>query len=515
MKFYIPSQMLKCDFCSTEMDPYAFHKETDAEESDFFDVTVFTCPQCGGELYSTENDATAFCSFCGASNILTSRVSKEKRPAYILPFRKTKEDCKKAYSKMMKGAFYAPKELKDAAHIDGFRGIYMPYWFYNISQKGPANMKGKKTYRRGDYVITDHYNLSCNVDGEYNNLPFDSSSSFDDNLSAAIAPFDVRKAQEFTPAFLSGFYADTADVEEEVYRTDALDIATDKTYEEIKKTSAFRDISITTEESSMARAYAVNSCCSSIDRAMLPVWFLSYRKGDRVAYATVNGQTGKVAADLPVDPKKYLLGSLLTALPIYVLLNLFFTMIPSTILIFAMALAMCTLILYGVELSQIVRKETGADDKGLMSKKKEPDTKKTKKQNTSPWWKNTTSLIVAVLLFFTIGTQLAVALIAFVGKYLWIGLLAGGIIAGSVSSSCLKKLTINKKRYGFIGGILSLVLAAVILLVNPVADYFYYGGVVAAVLAVFFSIYDLIYYYNILATRKLPQFERTGGDDRA
>ena len=26
---------------------------------------------------------------------------------------------------------------------------------------------------------------------------------------------------------------------------------------------------------------------------------------------------------------------------------------------------------------------------------------------------------------------------------------------------------------------------------------------------------DIIEYYNILATRKLPQFDRTGGDDRA
>lgn len=57
------------------------------------------CPNCGGEILSTDNTAANFCSFCGASTILTSRVSKQQRPGYIIPFSKTKEDCKQAYKK--------------------------------------------------------------------------------------------------------------------------------------------------------------------------------------------------------------------------------------------------------------------------------------------------------------------------------------------------------------------------------------------------------------------------------
>ena len=51
--------------------------------------------------------------------------------------------------------------------------------------------------------------------------------------------------------------------------------------------------------------------------SMFPVWFMSYRNGDRITYATVNGQTGKVAADLPIDIKKYLLFSGVLALIIF------------------------------------------------------------------------------------------------------------------------------------------------------------------------------------------------------
>ena len=78
LRFDIPSQQLACDFCHTFHDPYAVTKDHDAVEQDMYDVTVFTCPQCGGELMSTENSAAEFCTFCGASTILSGRISKEK-----------------------------------------------------------------------------------------------------------------------------------------------------------------------------------------------------------------------------------------------------------------------------------------------------------------------------------------------------------------------------------------------------------------------------------------------------
>ena len=101
LKFDIPSQQLSCEHCHTLFDPYDFDgKTSDAEESKTFDgdyeVTIFTCPQCGGEILSTDNAAAGFCSFCGASTILYSRISHEKRPNYIIPFQKTKEQCKEA-----------------------------------------------------------------------------------------------------------------------------------------------------------------------------------------------------------------------------------------------------------------------------------------------------------------------------------------------------------------------------------------------------------------------------------
>ena len=69
LKFDILSQKLKCAHCLTMKDPYEVTREKDAEESNVFEATIFTCPQCAGEILSTDTSAAEFCSFCGASTI--------------------------------------------------------------------------------------------------------------------------------------------------------------------------------------------------------------------------------------------------------------------------------------------------------------------------------------------------------------------------------------------------------------------------------------------------------------
>jgi len=59
----------------------------------------------------------------------------------------------------------------------------------------------------------------------------------------------------------------------------------------------------------------------------------------------------------------------------------------------------------------------------------------------------------------------------------------------------------------------AILLAFAILLWNPVSDLYYYGGACLSMAAVIWTLLDIIGRYNILATRKLPQFNRRGGDE--
>ena len=427
LTFDIPSQQLACKNCQTFLDPYTFDAQTtDAIEESVYDATIFTCPQCGGEILSTDTSAAEFCTFCGASTILHSRIQKEKRPKYIIPFKKTKEDCKKAYSQRMKFAFFAPDALKNPKYIDSFRGIYIPYWSFHLTQQEAFRLKGSRTYRRGDYIYTEHFALHGEIDAYYKGLSYDASSSFDDNISEKLAPFDVKGMKTFTPGYLSGFYADVADVPASQYQKEAEHIAFDNSIKKIY--SSFPALQI----DSIADPSLLQTKTESIDNTMFPVWFMSYRNGDRVAYSTINGQTGRIVTDLPIDIKKYLIGSLILAMPIFILLNLFFTVLPTTLLGISAILALISMILYFLEIAKIRKKET-----------------------------------------------------------------------------------VKLKPIGLFASILAIGIWAILFFLTPASDIFYYGGTIVALIGVFLTIKDIIAYYNIMATRKLPQFDRKGGDDRA
>ena len=90
VKFDIQSQALRCDSCMTTFAPSDFDVNGSAEEEKEMNLTIFRCPSCGGEIASTDETAAGFCSYCGASTILESRLTKDKRPEFIIPFKRTK-----------------------------------------------------------------------------------------------------------------------------------------------------------------------------------------------------------------------------------------------------------------------------------------------------------------------------------------------------------------------------------------------------------------------------------------
>lgn len=510
LKFNVERQKLFCDFCQTEVDPYDETKVTEAlEQVDEYEVSVFTCPQCGGQILSEDTTAATFCSFCGSTTVLEHRISKERRPAYIIPFTKTEEDCKNAYAKMVKKSFFVPKEYKDPNKIKMCRGIYMPYWDYSFSKQGPINITGDKSYRRGNYYYTDTYDIHLNLDMSYSGINFDASSSFYDHLSESIAPFDLRERKEFSPAFLSGFYADTNDVDETVYSNIAQEMVLKDSTKKIKYNKELSKFSIKNSD--------INNMISSQNQlsklVMLPVWFLSYRNGERISYAVVNGQTGKVVAELPVDLKKYFLATLLLTILLLIYFNFEFTFTPSILLIFSIILSSICIIIANVQITNLIARDLGKDDLGYMSyiakqkldSKQKPDSQK--KKSKSSFFVVFFWLMVAIIINIFPFLTIALTLVVLFFKYL-----KGkkpnkrGIKISDYFKNWKQKiLTLIKPLIGLGVCILTFII-------SPVFDLWYYLSSILGMVLTLFSFIDIIKYHNKLISRKLPQFHKRGGD---
>ncbi len=523
LRFDIPSQSLKCDHCGHAQDPHTYVKDKDAEERNEYNVTVFTCPQCGGEIMSTDDSATGFCSYCGASTILDSRIENQKRPSFIIPFKQTKEDCKRAYTHMMAKAFFSPKELRDPKYLERFRGIYVPYWVYVVTQdRKDGSFPASRSYRRGDYMITDHYSVHYDVKADYRGMNYDASSTFDDHLSEAIAPFDSHEIQMFSPSFLCGFYADLPDVPATLYEGSATHFANEETADRLSGDAALNGLSASVPVTNTAYDTKV----TRRDNAMFPVWFLSYRRRDRVAYAVVNGETGKIAADLPVDIKRYMVGSLLLTIPLFLVLNMMLTITSRAVLLVSSFLALITGIIYLITLSELRGRDRHSDDIGYQyrygTKEEKDAAKKKKNHGTAKEAKHSFTFLnlLGWIVLIIAASEFVLGFIGFMfeflsGSLLPILMLVAIIIMAVIAFRWNKDYQGRNIFAEFIGLVAAVIVDVMITLLHPVSDLFYYAGAMASFICICIPIVGLIDKYNMLATRPLPQINRKGGDDRA
>ena len=335
--FDIASQQMTCSYCKSSYDPYQFdNMQKDASREKVYKAWVYSCPGCGARLMTTdETDAAAFCPYCGGTSILFDRLRKMKYPTWIIPFQVDKDQCRREYRKAARKAIFTPSRYKKPEMVDGFRAIYMPFWSYAVEQKGEAKVEVESSASRdGDYLVTEQYTIKGDVDIAYDGWTHDASKAFDDEISECLAPFDTKDRKPFTPGFLSGFYVDVADERSSRYADDAKryfeNLTAEKLLENDEVTRAAKEnhahtVGIT--------GVSIPTEITRIDQVFYPVWFMSYREGDRITYATVNGQTGKVVADFPISPLRFLLASLVTALAVFAVLSLFFTLKPESTLL--------------------------------------------------------------------------------------------------------------------------------------------------------------------------------------
>ena len=337
LRFDIASQQMKCEYCENLYDPYAFDSmQEDAKREELFDAWVYSCPSCGAKLLTTDQtDATAFCPYCGGASVLFDRLRQVQYPSLIIPFQLDKDDCKRAYLKAAKKAVFTPSRYKKTEYVDSFRAIYMPYWSYSVRQKGKATVDAESlSSRDGDYLVTEEYSIVGDVDVSYEGFSHDASKAFDNEISECLVPFDTEKSLPFTPGYLSGFYVDVANEPSKKYIDDATAYYENLTAEKLLEND---DINRTAKQEHVyttdITGVHVPTEITGIRQVLYPVWFMSYREGDRITYASVNGQTGKVVADFPISPVRFLIASLLVSALVFLAMNLFLTLKPEAALI--------------------------------------------------------------------------------------------------------------------------------------------------------------------------------------
>ena len=337
MLFDIPGQQLKCGRCDRTMSIEEADEKEAREAGSSFAVDVLTCPTCGAEIRAVNTAAASFCSYCGSSVMLEKQEGAEfVPPETVIPFQITREQCFEKFRDMLKGSFCADHRLKREITADSFRGIYVPYHTYSGSVEGSATVEGSET--KGD--TSYYYKTEIHLNHHYTGIMHDASREMPDSISEAISiSRDARDlVRPFSPAYLSGFYADVSDTDPDYYIPYARSETIRKGLEDTLP--ALKDDSCHYSTSETEKALMPKTKAEYTGDTMLPVWFMSMKSGNRVLYAVQNAVTGEMWADIPMDITRFALVTLAIAAVLFLVFNSFLTLRPEMVMIAAMLLAL-------------------------------------------------------------------------------------------------------------------------------------------------------------------------------
>ena len=333
------SGQLECDYCGTKFDVavieqlYADKEEEAAAAEPQWDLSAtggnwseeeaahmraYSCPSCGAEIICDDTTAATSCHYCGNPTVIPGQFAGQLRPDYVIPFKLDKNAAIAALRNYYQGKRFLPKTFGTENHLEEIKGVYVPFWLFDAEASAAMRFRAtkKRSYKSGDYLITetDHYRVVREGDVAFEKVPVDGSTKMPNAHMDSIEPFDYSGLTAFSSAYFPGYQADKYDQDAQVCSKRANDRITASTEDALTATIQ--------GYTTLIREYCnINLKRGEVKYAMLPVWLLSTKWQDRNFLFAMNGQTGKMVGDLPVDWGKAALWFTGISLPLMALLG--------------------------------------------------------------------------------------------------------------------------------------------------------------------------------------------------
>ena len=313
------NQKWDCEYCGSKFSLEEMQKHNNASSKEannsvstkpfkkLDDLDVYRCKNCGAEVMADETTTSTFCVYCGSTTILKDKIVDGIAPTKIIPFKKVKDDAVSAFRGLSKGRPLMPKFFNDEKNIEKISGVYIPFWTYDLKVSGNIDFDAKDVTTWSDYnyryVKTDTYISKRSGTMNFDRILVDASSRFDDDLMDSLEPFNLAELVEYNHAYLSGFLAEKYDVEENVAVDRANTRAMNSAIDIVKDSVHHQTKTVVTNNLSINKM--------SYDYILLPVWMVNINYNNKNYTFAMNGQTGEIVGNIPIDIKKTIIISLI------------------------------------------------------------------------------------------------------------------------------------------------------------------------------------------------------------
>lgn len=283
------------------------------------DAMLYTCPSCGAEIVTDATTAATFCYYCHNPVVLSGRLTGTYQPDFAIPFQIDRKRAQEVFSQWIAKKKFVPREFYSPKQIETMTGVYFPYWLFSCKVDGSVQGQGTKlrVWTAGNlrYTETKIYDIARQGTVEVNNVARNALKKANRRLVDGVQPFEMGEMQRFSMGYLSGFMAENRDMERNTFETEVSQEVRDFAVSGLKSQgTAYDRVQITNQRAEISEGFW--------QYALLPVWTLTYkeRQGGKIYYFAMNGQTGKVCGELPVDKGKLMILFASIFLPLLIIL---------------------------------------------------------------------------------------------------------------------------------------------------------------------------------------------------
>ncbi|MBR3314126.1 MAG: zinc ribbon domain-containing protein [Atopobiaceae bacterium] len=259
-------------------------------------VQGYVCPECGAELMTDDFIAADTCPYCGNNEVAPHRFEGAFEPDFVIPFAVTRKRAIECYEASLEERRFLPDDYVDEAQIVSVQGTYVPFWLKSGVVDFDLTFRANVRVNDSD-CFSYHHRVGTY---DYSRVPADGSALMADDMMDSLEPYGYDALVPFSTAYLPGFVAE---------RFSVGDADTDSRVDRRVANSAIAAAKSTVKYPHKRPAMYANHCRTfghryPAEQALLPVWLIVVAYQGKKYLVGVNGQTEKVAVNLPIDKRK-------------------------------------------------------------------------------------------------------------------------------------------------------------------------------------------------------------------
>ena len=260
------------------------------------------CQNCGAYTSVPPDLLTHTCTFCSSNKVIQRQAPQDiLRPRFVIPFKLEAGACQDLARKWLGSSWMTPGSLRRLSKVANFAGIYLPYWTFNATTE--ADWKAEVGHRKTEHYFSGGKRRtrtkivwkweSGHARLDIEDLLINGTTRLSPILLERIKNFNLHDLAPYEPKYLAGFQAQAYDIPLEAAWETARHTMREQTRQACRSqasTSRIRNFSMTLDFNHELWRYI-----------LLPVYIAVYSYNHQSYQVVINGQTGAVSGQRPVD----------------------------------------------------------------------------------------------------------------------------------------------------------------------------------------------------------------------